>query len=143
MSTATKEAITNRQATPVRAARLEHVNITASDPDRTAAMFCELFDWHIRWDGASLGGGRSIHVGTDEQYIAIYRPASAPESAASSYGMVGGLNHVAVVVDDIDEMETRVRAAGFSPDNFGDYEPGRRFYFWDHDNIEYEVVSYQ
>ena len=32
--------------------------------------------------------------------------------------------------------------AGFKPINHADYEPGRRFYFHDHDGIEYEVVSY-
>lgn len=33
-------------------------------------------------------------------------------------------------------------AAGFTPFNHGDYEPGRRFYFLDGDGIEYEIVSY-
>ena len=29
------------------------------------------------------------------------------------------------------------------PFNHDDYEPGRRFYFFDWDGIEFEVVSYQ
>ena len=29
-------------------AMLEHVNVTVSNPEQTAAMLCELFDWHIR-----------------------------------------------------------------------------------------------
>ena len=37
-------------------------------------------------------------------------------------------------------MET-YRAAGFEPHSHADYEPGRRFYFRDHDSIEWEVVS--
>jgi len=123
-------------------ARLEHVNITVSDPDRTAAMLCDLFDWHVRWKGDSINGGRSMHVGTDDQYLAIYRPGGDTRSKENSYLTAGGLNHVAVVVDDLDEIEARVRACGFEPGSFGDYDPGRRFYFWDHDNIEFEVVSY-
>jgi hypothetical protein len=46
------------------------------------------------------------------------------------------------VVEDLDLIEKRVIAAGFAPYNHGDYEPGKRFYFNDHDDIEYEVVSY-
>jgi len=129
-------------ATERTTARLEHVNVTVSDPERTAAMLQDLFDWNVRWKGDSMNGGQSIHVGTEDQYLAIYCPGNVPTSGESSYAIAGGLNHIAVVVDDLDAMATRVRAAGFEPDNFGDYEPGRRFYFWDHDNVEYEVVSY-
>ena len=32
--------------------------------------------------------------------------------------------------------------AGLKPFNHADYEPGRRFYFFDWDHIEWEVVSY-
>ena len=48
-----------------------------------------------------------------------------------------------MVIDDIDAMEKAVIDHGFTPVNHGDYEPGRRFYFHDHDDIEYEVVSYE
>lgn len=30
-------------------ARLEHINLTVADPDATAALLGELFDWHVRW----------------------------------------------------------------------------------------------
>lgn len=123
--------------------RLEHVNVTVSDPDRTAAMLEAIFGWHVRWQGDSALGGRSMHVGTADQYVAIYRSGDVAAPSESSYTVAGGLNHLAMVVDDLDEVERRVRAEGFTPDSFGDYDPGRRFYFWDHDNIEYEVVSYQ
>lgn len=46
------------------------------------------------------------------------------------------------MVDDLDEIERRVVAAGLEPFSHGDYEPGRRFYFFDYDRIEYEIVSY-
>ena len=32
---------------------------------------------------------------------------------------------------------------GLETFNHGDYEPGRRFYFFDWDGIEFEVVSYE
>ena len=45
-------------------------------------------------------------------------------------------------VDDLDAAEAVVKAAGLEPFNHADYEPGRRFYFFDWDGIEFEMVSY-
>ena len=121
---------------------LEHVNITVSDPTSTAGWLNRVFDWHTRWEGDAINGGRTMHVGNETSYVALYNPGKAPNEAETSYGIKGGLNHWAVVVDDLDAIETRVKAEGFTPVNHGDYEPGRRFYFHDHDGIEIEVVSY-
>ena len=52
------------------------------------------------------------------------------------------MNHVGVQVDDLDAVEAKVAAAGLKPFGHGDYEPGRRFYFFDWNHIEFEVVSY-
>jgi catechol 2,3-dioxygenase-like lactoylglutathione lyase family enzyme len=123
------------------AARLEHVNVTVNDAERTAALLIDLFGWHVRWQGAAMAGGRTVHVGTNEQYIALYTGADAPYPPAR-FGKSQPMNHIAVVVDDLDAIEWRVSAAGLRPFNHGDYEPGRRFYFFDPDGIEYEVVSY-
>ena len=119
--------------------RLEHVNLTVTDRHRTARMLMDIFGWEIRWQGKSGSGGDTIHVGTSaESYLAIYtRPEGAPGQPIN-----GRLNHVGVQVDDLAEAEQRTLAAGYEPFNFGDYEPGRRFYFHDHDGIEFEVVSY-
>ncbi len=123
-------------------ARLEHVNITVSDPHRAAALMGALFGWKIRWEGAAISGGYSVHVGDDDDYLAFYTPPKSTEPNAVSYDICGGLNHVALVVDDLDDIEARVLAAGLKTSNHGDYEPGRRFYFHDYDDIEYEIVSY-
>jgi len=121
---------------------LEHTNLTVRDPKATADILCDLFGWHIRWQGASKGDGFSVHVGTDDSYLALYAPATAPTNGPSSYDTVGGLNHLGVIVDDLDAIEAKVIAAGFTPNSHADYEPGRRFYFDDQDGIEYEVVQY-
>lgn len=122
-------------------AHLEHVNVTVTDPKRTAAMLCDLFGWHIRWEGAAINGGYSVHVGDKNGYLAVYS-MGGDRKAANSYTTVGSLNHIGVVVDDIEATEARVKALGFTPHNHADYEPGRRFYFDDADGIEFEVVSY-
>ncbi len=131
---------TNRST--INPARLEHINLTVSDPERTAAMLCELFGWHIRWAGGSIHAGHTIHVGTDDDYLALYTMPEASSQPVDSYRQVSGLNHIALVVDDLDGVEQRVIDAGFEPTNHGDYEPGRRFYFRDHDAVEFEIVSY-
>ncbi|MEO1541795.1 MAG: VOC family protein [Pseudomonadota bacterium] len=123
-------------------AALEHMNFTVRDPDALAAVLCDLFDWRVRWAGAALGTGRSVHVGGDDSYIAVYRPGDEPEDGPSTHATVGGLNHIGIVVDDLDAVEERVKAAGFSPRSHADYEPGRRFYFYGPEGIEIEVVSY-
>lgn len=124
-------------------ARIEHTNFTASDADATAAQLCELFGWHVRWAGPSLGGGRSVHVGNDTDYLAVYTPASLKgDNDFSNYDRPGGLNHIGIVVEDIEATEERILAAGIETFNHADYEPGRRFYFRNADGIEFEVVSY-
>ena len=122
-------------------ARLEHVNVSVADPDRTAALLEALFGWRVRWAGPAGSGGRTVHVGTEDQYLAVF---SRADSDGTPRGWAKGLplNHIAVVVDDLAAMEARVAAAGLVPFGHGDYEPGRRFYFFDPDGIEFEVVSY-
>ena len=127
----------------MNSATLEHVNITVADPDKTAAMLCDLFGWKIRWRGNAKGNGLSVHVGTEEDYLAIYTPPTSLGPSANSNMMAGGLNHIGVQVDDLDAVEKRVVAAGLSPFNHANYEPGRRFYFLDGDGIEFEVMSYR
>jgi len=123
-------------------ATLEHVNITVSEPKATATMLCGIFGWHIRWEGPSMDNGYTVHVGTEESYIALYATDTPKASAIESYKMLNGLNHIALVVEDLGAAEKRILKAGFKTESHGDYEPGRRFYFHDHDNVEYEIVSY-
>jgi len=120
------------------AGMLEHVNVTVSDPPRTADMLCRLFGWKKRWEGPAMRGGYTVHVGTEDGYVAIYRYAPGAAPALDN----GRLNHIGILVDDLDAAEQRVKEAGYLPFNHGAYEPGRRFYFNDHDGIEFEVVSY-
>lgn len=119
--------------------RIEHVNLSVSDPERTALLLEALFGWEERWRGPSTLGGRTIHVGTDADYVALYC-GDAGSTARHAKGLP--LNHVGIEVDDLDATEAKVIAAGLLPFSHGDYEPGRRFYFFDPDGIEYEIVSY-
>ncbi|MCG6904582.1 MAG: VOC family protein [Rhodobacter sp.] len=121
---------------------LEHANITVSDPAGTAAWLCEVFGWKIRWQGAAINGGHTVHVGGTASYLALYAPPAATAEPVDTYSTRGGLNHVALVVDDLDATEARVKAAGYTTGSHADYEPGRRFYFDAEDGVEFEIVSY-
>ena len=123
-------------------ATLEHANLTVSDPKATAAWMCDLFGWRIRWQGAAKDNGFTVHVGGEDSYLALFAPAGRTSPGKSTYATIGGLNHVGVVVEDLNATESRVKAAGFRPHNHADYEPGKRFYFEDPDGIEFEVVAY-
>ena len=123
-------------------ARLEHVNVTVADPDATAAVLVDLFGWRVRWSGPGMTTGRTVHVGGDDSYVALFSYGDAAVRHEDSYRTRGGLNHIAVVVEDLAATEKRVAAAGYLPGETFDYEPGRRFYFREANGIEIEVVSY-
>ena len=118
--------------------RIEHVNLTVSDIERSAAFFEKLLGWHQRWRGEAIDGGETIHVGEEHTYLALYT------DGAKHPGQKKGrpLNHVGLLVDDLDAAERVVVEAGLTPFSHADYEPGRRFYFFDWDGIEFEMVSY-
>jgi catechol 2,3-dioxygenase-like lactoylglutathione lyase family enzyme len=122
--------------------RIEHVNVTVTDPERVAALMQDLFAWRVRWKGPARDGGFTVHVGTDDHYLALYTGPKGVALTDADFAKGRPLNHIGVEVDDLGETEARVIAAGLTPFNHGDYDPGRRFYFFDPDGIEYEVVSY-
>ena len=125
----------------MKTGRIEHVNLTVTDPQRSAQLMQDLFGWNIRWEGPSMLGGHTIHVGSEDDYLALYTNDEV-QAADPKFSKSKPLNHVGVVVDDLDAVEQQVVAAGLAPFNHGDYEPGRRFYFFDWNGIEFEVVSY-
>lgn len=121
--------------------RIEHVNLTVSNPERTARLLEDLFDWQVRRDGPNRAGGRTIHVGSESAYVALCSGNNVT-FAADHFAKGRPLNHIGVEVDDLDAAHARVAAAGLQPGEHDVYEPGRRFYFFDHDGLEFEVVSY-
>tara|TARA_B100001063_G_C16648626_1_gene494717 strand:- start:76 stop:642 length:567 start_codon:yes stop_codon:yes gene_type:complete len=140
----------------MQAALLEHANITVTNPDAIADALCQLFNWHIRWSGPAKDDGYTVHVGSDTAYLALYKPKQFGSNQGSLNGIaddahsqntfdhttVAHINHLGIVVENLDEVEKKVFALGFDTFNHGDYEPGRRFYFMLGEGLEAEVVSY-
>jgi catechol 2,3-dioxygenase-like lactoylglutathione lyase family enzyme len=123
-------------------AHLEHANITVSDPDAAAAILCNIFDWKIRWAGAAMDKGYTVHVGGEDSYLAIYTNDNIRASDTTDVQTVRNLNHIGIVVDDLSAIEAKVLAAGCQPHNHRHYDPGSSFYFHTFDDLEIEVVSY-
>jgi len=121
------------------AGSLEHVNISVTNPARSARLLQDLLSWEIRWEGPAMNGGHTIHVGDAATYLALY---TNPQTAGG-FAKSQPLNHVGLLVDDLEAAEKAVMETGLKPVNHGNYEPGRRFYFLDWDGIEFEVVSYE
>ena len=135
------DAPARKAAAATRPAGLEHVNISVADPARTARLLVDLFGWRIRWEGPSALGGHTFHVGSDTAYLAVHgRTREGGEPLAHRKG--APLNHIGIEVDDLEAVEARILAAGFETFSHDDYDPGRRFYFFDENRIEFEVVSY-
>lgn len=123
----------------MRQGRIEHVNLTVSDIERSADLFKKLLGWEQRWRGPGGGGaGETIHVGEEDTYLALY--TDREDHAGQKKGRP--MNHVGLLVEDLDAAEQVVIEQGLQPWGHDDYEPGRRFYFFDWDGIEFEVVSY-
>jgi catechol 2,3-dioxygenase-like lactoylglutathione lyase family enzyme len=120
---------------------LEHVNLTVADVDRSAAFYADLLGLHVRWKGTLDGDRIAAHVGDDRVYLALFQ-AAATGGVDHDYA-TPGLNHFGFVVDDLEAARQRLVELGASDVTpISDYEPGRRCYFRDPDDIEVELVEY-
>ena len=123
-------------------AYLEHANISVSNPDISAKHLCDLFDWKVRWSGPSMDDGYTVHVGGQNSYIALYNCDKVKIHTNQDHTHLTHLNHIAVVVENLEETRKRATDLGFKPFNFREYNPGRSFYLLDNDGLEIEVVCY-
>ena len=120
-------------------ARIEHVNLTVSDLDRSITLFEKLCGWHVRIRDMHGVRGEFAHVGAANTYLALW--ADGGDYSGQQKGRP--MNHVGIEVDDLDAAERVVLDAGLETFSHGKYEPGpSTFYFFDWDGIEFEVVSY-
>lgn len=123
--------------------QLEHINISVNDVFETAKMLEFLFDWKIRWQGEGQLGGYIIHICDEFQYIALWMPKKNENYEKIIFKKGQPLNHIGIVVEDLGEIEKKVREIGLKPFSFQEYPPGRRFYFFDDNGIEFEIISYK
>ena len=123
-------------------ATLEHTNFTVRDPQASAAWMQKVFGWKTRWEGPAIAGGYTVHVGS-AAYLSGALCAQRSETAGeSSYDIVGGLNHVGVLVEDIDATEESARGRVHPQITTPITNRADGFTFDDDNGIEFEVVQY-
>ena len=125
--------------------RLEHVNLTVTDLDRSIEFFRDILDLGIRWSGENEFGMRQVHVGGDDYYLALFEGRSGQGDPPPDDYYERGFNHFGLVVEAgsgrFEEIRRRVAERGMAiSDN--ETPPGRRFYFHDPDGCEIEVAEY-
>jgi catechol 2,3-dioxygenase-like lactoylglutathione lyase family enzyme len=121
---------------------LEHVNLTVPDLDE-ALEFIRTALPEFRVRGRGEAGDRSwVHVGTEETYLALEGPAVV-NSVLVVPAPERHLNHLGFVVDDLEGVRARLRAAGYEGGEDVDPHPYRkRTFFRDRSGQEYEFVQY-
>jgi len=122
--------------------RIEHANITVCDMEK-AVRFITTALPHFRGRGRDQSGHDAwLHVGTDETYIALTHSPHAAKDKRIAYQDLG-VNHVGIVVSDIDDLVARLEAAGYQQDSQPEVSRWRkRYYFLDEDNLQWEFIQY-
>jgi catechol 2,3-dioxygenase-like lactoylglutathione lyase family enzyme len=122
---------------------LEHLNLTVVDVDRTIRFLqTAMPQLEVRGGGTGQECKRWAHVGTAATYIAIEDRGAEGPGPHQAY-VHPGLNHIGFVVDDVEEVRGRLRAAGYrsGKDEMG-HPQRKRIYFYDDDGNEYEFIEY-
>ncbi len=117
--------------------RMEHANISVRDTEKAVRFITTaLPDFHIR-GGDKSGRGEWLHIGTDDTYISLsYQPQAMP-------GQGLRVNHIGMVVDDIDGVIKRLEDAGYKQNYIPEESQWRRrYYFGDDDGQQWEFIEY-
>ena len=108
--------------------RIRHIALNVQDRDATAEYYKKIFGVEEKYRGPN----GTVYLSDGFVGIALIHRPDLP----------WGINHFGFVVDDLEEARRRVERLGCSIHLEGDYDPGRRIYFFDPDGYEVELVAY-
>ncbi len=127
---------------------IEHANITVASTEEAKRFLGTAFpDFRVRGEGFLHGGessGTWVHFGNDETYLALQENREHTGRSDVPYTN-DGINQLGFVVDDMDDLVSRMSAAGYHPTAASAMEghPYRkRAYFLDKNDFEWEFVEY-
>ena len=129
---------------------LEHANITVASIDASVAFLSAVYpEWKVRASGdvdtEEEGRERSwLHFGSDYYYIALEENQPAHKASDSIRYWSQTINHIGLIVDDLDAACKRVeRVEGVKLGVPGEETPHRRRVYWfDGCGVEWELIEY-
>jgi len=121
---------------------LEHANITVNDIKESVLFFQTAFP-HFIIRGGDEDLKHWLHLGDDFTYIAIQQAVQdLGNTYTKNYDKIG-INHIAFVVSNIENLANRLLAGGYKRDYPTQLEKFRiREYFADEDGNEFEFIEY-
>jgi catechol 2,3-dioxygenase-like lactoylglutathione lyase family enzyme len=125
-------------------AKLEHANLCVRDLDGMIQFLRTAFpEFRVRHEGDDLFGGRWVHLGTDDTYLALVAAHEEPAERWVPYSRKPGTNHLGFEVGDAEALRSRLLDAGYA-ESSGPYpHPHRkRVYFLDPEGNDWEFVQY-
>jgi len=126
------------------ATRLEHANLIVRNIDSTILFLQTAFPrFRIRHDSGEVPGGRWVHFGCEDSYIALEQATREPTEPWQPYSGRPGLNHLGYAVDDVAALRTRMLEAGYQESTIPNHHRHRRrVYFYDKEGNDWEFVQY-
>ena len=122
---------------------LEHLNMTSTDVDETILFLqTAMPEFSIRGEGGGQKAQRWVHIGTEDSYLCIEDRGATEKGPHQPY-VHPGMNHMGFVVSDGEALAERMIKAGYKQGaTYLDHPHRHRYYFFDHDNNEYEFIQY-
>ena len=123
---------------------LEHANLCVDDIDGMIKFLkTALPDFKIRHDETDKAGDRWVHIGNDKTYIALNNSMQKDSSGWAPYSWKPGVNHLGYMVDSVEQVRNRLKAAGYIESTVENDHPFRkRLYFYDSEGRDWEFVEY-
>ena len=124
--------------------KLEHANLCVDDIDGMIKFLqTALPDFIIRHDETGIDGDRWVHIGNDTTYIALNNSTQKESSDWTPYSGKSGVNHLGYMVDNTEQVRSRLLAADYIESTIENNHPFRkRVYFYDHEGRDWEFVQY-
>ncbi|ABC28428.1 Lactoylglutathione lyase [Hahella chejuensis KCTC 2396] len=122
---------------------LEHANITVESIEKSMEFLQTAFpDFALRGEGSLMNqSGKWAHVGNDSFYFALQQCDDHLSEISTRY-IHDGINHIGMVVEDLDGVTHRLQQRGYDGYETEAHPFRRRAYYFDPNGIEWEFVQY-
>ncbi len=125
--------------------RFEHANLVVKNIEDTLQFIQVAFpSWVVRGQGEMQWQDKTrrwLHVGSDDYYLTLND--GAQEKNRLLKGDAAGLAHLGFVVDDLDDVVSRLEKNGYKIDvSLAEHAFRKNIYFVDPEGFQFEFVQY-